>query len=245
MKKRYTDVAQGIMKDIRSGGFKVGDAMPSEAELCQRFSASRSTIRSALSQLQALGLVERKQGAATRITATQAGPTYVHAMMASGDLLQFAGPSWRRVQNICHVVADDSLATQLNCRPGKHWVCISQTRHIESQVAPVGWTDVYLCQCYDDIVEDIADYGGLIYSLLEERHSVLIHEIRQSISAVPVPEYLAVKLNVPAGDHALQLTRNYLNVENESLIVSISILPAKNYSYEISLKRQAAPSSQN
>lgn len=239
MKKRYTNVAQGIMEDIRSGGFKVGDAMPSEAELCQRFGASRSTIRSALSQLQTLGLVERKQGAATRITATEAAPTYIHSMMASGDLLQFAGPSWRRVQKIYNVVADDSLATQLDNRPGKHWIKISQTRHIDSQIAPVGWTDVYLCQRYADIVEDIADYKGLIYSLLEERHQVLIHEIRQSINAVPVPEYLAVELDVPAGDHALRLSRNYLNAEDESLIISISILPAKNYSYDISLKRQA------
>ncbi|WP_346795467.1 GntR family transcriptional regulator [Halomonas sp. Bachu 37] len=238
MKKRYTNVAQLIMQAIRSEGMQVGDPMPSEAELCARFGVSRSTIRSALAQLQTLGLVERKQGAATRLIATQAAPTYVHSMKASGDLLQFAGPSWRRVQSIAPLIADEALASQLDKRPGKHWIRISQTRHIESQSAPVGWTDVYLCQRYADIVDDIPDYTGLIYTLLEERHQVLIHEICQTVSAVPVPEHLAEQLEVRAGDHALRLTRHYLDAEGESLLVSINILPATNYSYEIRLKRQ-------
>ncbi|MCG7602086.1 GntR family transcriptional regulator [Halomonas sp. McH1-25] len=238
MKKRYTDVARRIMQDIRAGGMQVGDPMPSEAELCARFGVSRSTIRSALSQLQTLGFVERKQGAATRVTATQAAPTYVHAMMASNDLLQFAGPSWRKVQSITPLIADEELASQLDKQPGKHWVRISQTRHIESQSAPVGWTDVYLCQRYADIVSEIPEYPGLIYTLLEERHQVLIHEIRQTVSAVPVPEYLAERLDVATGDHALRLTRHYLDAEGESLLISINILPANNYRYEIRLMRQ-------
>ncbi|MDR5905593.1 GntR family transcriptional regulator [Franzmannia qiaohouensis] len=238
MKKRYTNVAQRIMQDIRSGGFQVGDPMPSEAELCAQFGVSRSTIRSALSQLQRLGLLERKQGAATRIKATEASPTYVHAMTASGDLLQFAGPSWRKVHGATYIVADEALAEQLDQRPGRRWVRISQTRHVESQQAPVGWTDVYLCERYADIVDEIPEYSGLIYALLEERHPVLVHEIRQAVSAVPVPEHLADELEVAAGDHALELTRHYLDAEGESLIVAISILPAQHYRYEIRLKRQ-------
>lgn len=239
MKKRYPAIAQQIMEEIRSGAFSVGDPMPSEAELCARFEASRSAVRGALAILQKLGVIERKQGAATRIRATEAAPTYVHSMTATGDLMEFAGPSWRKVHRINSIVADEALAERLDKRPGRRWLHISQTRHIDSQPNPVGWTDVYLSAEYPDIAEDIGSYPGLVYSLLEERHGILIQKIRQSINAVPVPEAIAERLEVQPGDPALELTRNYLDAEERSLIVSLSILPSKSYSYEITLTRQA------
>ena len=124
MKKRYPEVASRIMADLRAGALKVGDAMPSETALCARFDVGRSTVRSALAELERLGLVERRQGAATRVLSTEPPPTYVHSMTAAGDLMQFAGPSWRAVREIAPVVADDALAAALDDRPGRRWMLI-------------------------------------------------------------------------------------------------------------------------
>ena len=239
MKKRYRDVAARIMADLKAGVLKTGDAMPSETVLCERFDASRSTIRNAMAELEKLGLIERKQGAATRILSTEPTQTYVHSMSAAGDLMQFAGPSWRKVHKTAAIVADENLAQKLQDRPGRHWIRISQTRHIDTLSAPVGWTDVYLSQEYADIVEEIPTYPGLVYSLLEARHDVVIHEIQQSIGAGPVPRELADILQVEIGDHALELRRNYLDKDGVGLIITLSILPAQHYSYDITLQRRA------
>ena len=239
MKKRYTDVAARIMADLRTGLFNVGDPMPSEAALCERFRASRSTIRSALAELQRLGLVERKQGAATRVLSIEPPPTYVHSMSATGDLMQFAGRSRREVREVIPLVADEALAERLGDRPGRHWTLIRQTRHVESQSAPVGWTDVYLDARFADVAEEVQDYAGLVYALLEERHPVVIREIRQKIRAVPVPAKLAAALEVEPLSSALELRRTYLDGDGASQIITVSVLPAASYSYEITLKRQA------
>lgn len=239
MKKRYPEVAARIMADLRSGAFKVGDAMPSETALCAKFEVGRSTVRSAIAELERLGLVERRQGAATRVRSIEPPPTYVHSMSASGDLMQFAGPSWREVRDILPVVADETLATTLDDRPGRRWTLIRQTRHIQGQSAPVGWTDVFLNEAYQDIAEEIRNYEGLVYTLLEERHNVVIHEIRQSIRAAPVPADFAQTLEVGAGSSALELRRTYLDGEGTPQIITVSVLPAKNYRYEIILLRQA------
>lgn len=238
MKKRYPEVAVQIMSNLRSGDVQVGDSMPSEAVLCKKFGASRSTIRSALAELQNLGLIERKQGAPTRVLSTEPPPSYVHTMHATGDLMQFAGPSWRNVQSIMPIVADEALAERLQDRPGRKWVLIRQTRHIEGREAPVCWTDVYLCENYADIADEIPNYPGLVYALLEERHQVVIREIRQLIRAVPVPEELAEPLNVKPGDHAMELSRGYRNASGENKIITVSTLPAESYSYEIIMRRQ-------
>jgi len=135
MKKRYPEVAERIMAELRSGEIRIGTSLPSEAVLCARFGVSRSTIRSALAELQRLGLIERKQGAATRVLSAEPPPTYVHSMLAAGDLMQFAGPSHRRVHSITPIVADERLGMWLEDKPGRRWIQISQTRHIAGRAA--------------------------------------------------------------------------------------------------------------
>ena len=43
---------------ITEGGFKIGDRLPTERELSERFSASRTTVREAMRMLKAFGVVE-------------------------------------------------------------------------------------------------------------------------------------------------------------------------------------------
>jgi len=238
MKIRYVAVAERLMEDIKSGKYPVDGLLPSEPELTQEFGCSRSTIRAALAQLQTLGLVERRQGAGTRIRARQAGPLYVHSMAATGDLMQFAGPSRRDVHETELMVADEDLAPHLDGRPGRRWLRIGQTRHLDGQPRPVCWTDVYIAAEYAAIRNEIASYGGLIYTLLEQRFDVTVHDIVQSIRAVGITQTMSDRLGVETGSHALELTRRYRDATHRCVIVSLSILPADSYTYEIILKRQ-------
>ena len=51
----------GIIKNtITSGTLRVGDLLPSEAELCDKFEISRNTVRQAIGELEDEGLVVRK-----------------------------------------------------------------------------------------------------------------------------------------------------------------------------------------
>jgi len=238
-RKRYVDVAQQMLNDLRSGRYEVGSSLPSEAALCERFRASRSTVRGAMAELQRLGMIERRQGASTRVLSLEAPAIYLHSMSASGDLMQFAGPSWRQVKGIEKIVADQKLAETLDDIPGRRWTLIRQTRHIEAQLSPVAWTDVYLAEEYSDIAELVPDFPGLIYTLLEQRHNLLIHEIKQSLQAVTVDAEIATALNVKEGDVALRMIRHYKDKDGKSQIISINTMPAENYRYEITLKRQA------
>lgn len=51
-----------VLTEIRElivvGGLKVGDRLPTERELCERFSSSRTTVREAMRMLNAYGVVE-------------------------------------------------------------------------------------------------------------------------------------------------------------------------------------------
>jgi DNA-binding LacI/PurR family transcriptional regulator len=64
---KYQKVYRALQRDIHSGRWKEGDRLPSEAELVQRFGASRITVGRAVRDLQREGLVERRVGSGTYI----------------------------------------------------------------------------------------------------------------------------------------------------------------------------------
>jgi DNA-binding FadR family transcriptional regulator len=62
------EVASELIAAIRHGTYGVGDRLPSERELCERFSVSRAVIREALSQLKSEGLAASRAGSGVFVT---------------------------------------------------------------------------------------------------------------------------------------------------------------------------------
>ena len=62
MKAKYETIADTLMAEIGSGKFAGKKSLPSEGSLAQRFSASRGTIRQALSKLCLSGVIESRRG---------------------------------------------------------------------------------------------------------------------------------------------------------------------------------------
>lgn len=59
---KYEVIAQQIRQKIQNGTYAPGQKIPSEAELCREYGASRLSVRSAIGQLAAQGLVQTFQG---------------------------------------------------------------------------------------------------------------------------------------------------------------------------------------
>ena len=64
----YTQLVGIIKRNISSGELKVGDLLPSEAELCRALEISRNTVRQAIGALEDEGLVVRKRGRGTFVS---------------------------------------------------------------------------------------------------------------------------------------------------------------------------------
>lgn len=70
-----------LHQNVRSGLWKPGDKLPSEAQLCAQLGASRITVRSALGRLAALGLVYSQQGKGTFVCDTPSAESAVPMMV--------------------------------------------------------------------------------------------------------------------------------------------------------------------
>ena len=89
----YEDVAQALRQEILSGKLGVGDRLPSEAELCEHFGVSRSTIREALRMLTSQRLIStvRGQGGGSTVASlhhdevTDMLADAIHLLLSSGE----------------------------------------------------------------------------------------------------------------------------------------------------------------
>ncbi len=64
---KYQTIVVWVKDNIRSGKLKEGDRLPSENELCKKFSLSRQTVRHALEILESEHVVDKVQGSGTYI----------------------------------------------------------------------------------------------------------------------------------------------------------------------------------
>jgi len=64
-KRKSIHVAEQILRELKSGGYKPGQLLPSERQLARGMDVSRNAVREALSALQISGIVETKVGVGT------------------------------------------------------------------------------------------------------------------------------------------------------------------------------------
>src|SRR5689334_10172615 len=69
---KYQRVFEELRREILMGKYKPGEKLPSEAELVERFGASRITVGRAVRDLQNLELVDRRAGSGTYVRASRA-----------------------------------------------------------------------------------------------------------------------------------------------------------------------------
>ena len=77
-------IADALIAQIRDESIQIDEALPTERELCERFNASRPTVREALSQMQMRGYVHTGGGKRPRA----ARPSIQAVLMSTGSHLR-------------------------------------------------------------------------------------------------------------------------------------------------------------
>lgn len=116
---RYRQLANQLIDEIRSGKLPVGETMPGEFELVDRFAVSRHTVREALRMLGTLGLIERRQGVGTVVRSREPAASYVHSVQSPSELLNYPPDSRLSVLTTADVRLSRPLARELQSRPAR------------------------------------------------------------------------------------------------------------------------------
>src|SRR6187401_539880 len=79
-KAQHAQIARDLAEQIASGRAPVGSLLPTEFELCERYEATRYTVRMALAQLQEQGLISRRKNVGSRVEAARPTRSFMQSL---------------------------------------------------------------------------------------------------------------------------------------------------------------------
>lgn len=233
----YLQVVRSLKDEIVSGVYPVGSQLPTEEELCERFSVSRYTVREALRRLREDSLVSSRQGAGTTVVPPHPADSFVHEVMSINDLVAFATGVRFAIDTIEMIEIDDKLAARTGIASGEQWLAVRGFRHTEGSELPVCWTEVYINREFAAVGRLLQRHRGPIFHLIEDLFGQSIVEVHQEIAAALISPALAGGLKVKAGTTALEVQRTYKLAAGKVAQVAINTHPASRFRHAMTMRR--------
>ena len=109
----YLQILRSLKDEIIRGVYPVGSLLPTEEELCARFSVSRYTVREALRRLRDDRLVASRRGAGTTVVPPMSRDAYVHEVTSFNDLITYATGVRFQIDTMEMIAADARLALRI------------------------------------------------------------------------------------------------------------------------------------
>jgi GntR family transcriptional regulator len=234
---RYLQVARALRKDIVDGVYPVGSQLPTEHQLCERFSVSRYTVREALRRLRDDNLVASRPRAGTLVVPRPSADSYVQDVVSINDLLAFATGAQFAIESTGMILIDDELAARTGLRSGEEWLAVRGYRQIEGAEFPVCRTEYYINRTFAAVGRLLQRHTGPIFPLIEDLFGLSILEVRQEIAAVLISPALADQLSVDVGSPALEVHRTYTASDGEVAQVTINTHPAARFRHSMTMRR--------
>jgi GntR family transcriptional regulator len=232
---RYTQVAAELRKAIESGTYKVGDDLPTEAQLGETHSISRFTAREALRLLTNEGLIQRRQGRGSRVIARSPALRYVVALADESDVLRYIEETTANYKLSKRPVSGTTMQ-ELGAEPSDGWVLLSGVRTVNKTGERIAVSDAYIRSEYAAIFDfDIAEPA--VFTRIAEDFGLKISHIDQEISATTLSPGIARRFGREAGDPAMKIVRWFFAQDVGLYEVSSTVHPADLYKHSIRLTR--------
>ena len=192
----YHQLMQRITADIERGTYPTGSRIPPEHELEQLYQVSRVTVRRALAELTAEGLLERKQGKGTFVSEPE-GNVRLKSLHSFYDSCRINGaaPS-TRVIHVKETAADSTDAKELNLPAGSRVLETLRIRRADG--VPVVLERNRFSMAYAWLQDQ--DLSGSLYSLLREygvEPKPAVHDVSLRFASAEEAELLETEPGAP------------------------------------------------
>ena len=192
-KAKYMRVYEWLEEGINEGRFQVGDRLPNEVELAERFNVHRMTIRQAINKLVSDHVVVRKRGSGTFLISDKRPvmvksldnlTTYREEIEQAGLQAQYKVLSFERA------TASQEIAESLQIEAGSPVIQFSRVMYA-SDVPLVLENTTLPYDLFSDIEK--ADIEGPLYLLMREKFGIKMLYAEHEISCI-MPESRERKL---------------------------------------------------
>ncbi|HUY45634.1 MAG TPA: GntR family transcriptional regulator [Streptosporangiaceae bacterium] len=235
----YRTLASALRDAIRSGEYADGQLLPTEEQLSVRHSVSRQTVRRAMQDLVAEGIIYRVPGRGTYPVA--AADRYLRHFGSVEDLMALSLDTECQVITPLRRTVDVTSASRL--RLPSDDVCALTLIRLHGTV-PFCHTSVFLPPRIGALVGDVAELAVpgarsriTVIGLIDTRMARRIKGAEQSITAAAAPPFAAECLECAAGEPVLRVDRLYTDDKESPVELAVSYFDPAHYSYRVKLRR--------
>ena len=237
---KYLQISTWLKELIGTGRYKAGEKLPSEVELARMCGVNRNTLRQAIGELTAAGLLRKEKGTGTFVSSPSSNG-FRHKLERISSFTDMLGQSnikaetrviSKKIEN-----ADEFTAANLFLGSSKKVILVKRVR--AGNGTPYIYEESYLpADMFEGILD--LDLAGSMYDLMTKHFSVELARGRQVISAVNLNLEIAGILNVPVNSAAI--FAEYITYNEKSMPIELlhSYYRGDKYTLEIELGRYHA-----
>ena len=237
---KYLQISAWLKELIETGRYQNGEKLPSEGELAKMCDVTRTTVRQATAELTARGLLHKKKGTGTFVSAP--APAELRQKLthisSTTDLMQNSGITQNsKVLEKRIIQAEDNIAKLLFLGANKKVILVRRVRMGDG--TPYVYEESYLpLDLFKGILD--MDLTGSLYQIISGQFKVELARCAQTISAVNLNADIAKILKLPAS--AAGIFMESLTFDENSIPVELlySYLRGDTYKLEIELGQYRA-----
>ncbi|AXC11889.1 Transcriptional regulator, GntR family [Acidisarcina polymorpha] len=209
----YAKVEEVIASEIARGHLKPADRLPSEDELVARFQVSRITVRRAIQNLIARGVVEIRRGHGTFVLAPRITQELTQLTGFVEDMDTHGRTASASVLSQGIVAANETVARQLRISTGTRVTRIERVRFADS--IPLSFDETFLPLAIGQKVVRHDLRTNPIFTLLEKKYGLPLTDAEYRLEAVAASAYIAKALGIPKGSPIFRIERTSFTNGNE------------------------------
>jgi GntR family transcriptional regulator len=194
---KYLQISFWLKELIETGRYQRGEQLPSEVELARMCDVTRTTVRQAIAELTAEGLLRKEKGTGTFVSALAPAELRhkLEHISSTTDLMQYSGiaQSTRVLKNSVEQ-AEADIAKVLFLGSNKKVIHVQRVRIGDG--TPYVYEESYLPSDIFDGIQDM-DLVGSMYQIMIEHFKVTLARCKQTISAVNLDQNIASILELP------------------------------------------------
>ncbi|MFD0716364.1 GntR family transcriptional regulator [Paenibacillus sp. GCM10027626] len=224
----YFNIKEQLLKQIQSGVYTVGQKLPTEAALCELYSASRTTIRLALSELEVQGILERIQGKGTFVKRKEL--QLIQTRSFTEDVLMQGKEPTSKIIEAKVIPAATPLNEFLQVPQDAPVSQLLRVRYADNE--PLLYEHTYIAwNLAPGLVNDFTD--GSLFTFLETKHNLKAHRSIEQLKPILADKMAKKLLGIKEGVPCLQVkTFTYL-ADNTPLEYSFGVFRGDFPSYTI------------
>jgi GntR family transcriptional regulator len=234
---KYLQISAWLKELIQTGRYKEGERLPSEIELSRLCEVNRNTLRQAISELTAEGLLRKEKGKGTFISLSK--PVALkhklgHISSFRDDLNEIGIEENTILLKKGIEDAPDHVAKALILGAKSKAIAVCRLRMGDD--IPLIYEESYLPgEMFNGILD--MDLTGSMYKILSERFDIVLSRSDQTIRAVNLNVQIAKLFDLPKNSAGFYMESVTYNENNIPVEVLCSYYRGDKYVFEVELGR--------